>query len=250
LNTVAAKLAVEVGPGNVVTTAHRLGINSELVPNASIALGTSEVTLLEMTSAFAPFANGGSAVVPYVVTRIISRDGKIIYERQGDGLGLVIDGWSLGAMNAMLREVVRSGTGRRAQIEDHDIAGKTGTSQDYRDAWFLGYSAYLVGGVWVGNDDNSPTAKVTGGGLPAAIWKDIMQPAHAGLEFASLPGDYQTVAQRNGGMGGLFDLFRDILGRSPAHNEDELEDFVEQLDEPSPRRQSLREELKKLRDRR
>jgi penicillin-binding protein 1A len=252
LNTVAAKLAVQVGPENVVTTAHRLGINSELVPNASIALGTSEVTLLEMTSAFAPFANGGSAVVPYVVTRIISRDGKIIYERQGDGLGLVVDSWSLGAMNLMLREVVRSGTGRRAQIEGQDIAGKTGTSQDYRDAWFLGYSAYLVGGVWVGNDDNSPTGKVTGGSLPAAIWKDIMEAGHSGLQFASLPGDYQTVAQRNGGQGGLFDLFREMLGGSRSRSEDELGEFVEQLDEqePSPRRQRLRDELKKLRDRR
>jgi penicillin-binding protein 1A len=252
LNTVAAKLAVEVGPENVVTTAHRLGINSELVPNASIALGTSEVTLLEMTSAFAPFANGGSAVVPYVVTRIISRDGKIIYERQGDGLGLVVDSWSLGAMNSMLREVVRSGTGRRAQIEGQDIAGKTGTSQDYRDAWFLGYSAYLVGGIWVGNDDNSPTGKVTGGGLPAAIWKDIMEAGHSGLQFASLPGDYQTVAQRNSGQGGLFDLFREMLGGSRSRSEDELGEFVEQLDEqePTPRRQRLRDELKKLRDRR
>jgi penicillin-binding protein 1A len=252
LNTVAAKLAVQVGPQNVVTTAHRLGINSELVPNASIALGTSEVSLLEMTSAFAPFANGGAAVVPYVVSRIISRDGTIIYERQGEGLGTVVDGWSLGAMNSMLRAVIRSGTGRRAAIEDHDIAGKTGTSQDYRDAWFLGYSAYLVCGVWVGNDDNSPTSKVTGGTIPAAIWKDIMEPAHAGLQYASLPGEYQTVAHRDGGQGGLFDMFREILGGGRARGENEMERFVEQFEEPPPRkrRERLRDELKKLRERR
>jgi penicillin-binding protein 1A len=250
LNTVAAKLAVEVGPENVITTAHRLGINSELVPNASIALGTSEVTLLEMTSAFVPFANGGTAVVPYVVTRIITRDGTIIYERKGEGLGAVVDGWNLGAMNSMLREVIETGTGRRAQIEGQDIAGKTGTSQDYRDAWFLGYSAYLAGGVWVGNDDNSPTKKVTGGGIPAAIWKDIMQPAHAGLQYASLPGDYGTVAQQD--SGGIFDIFRQILGGRRASRADDMEEFIDQFDEPQPsrRRQLLRDELKKQRQRR
>ncbi|HEY7764213.1 MAG TPA: PBP1A family penicillin-binding protein [Aestuariivirgaceae bacterium] len=247
LNTVAAKLAVAVGPQNVITTAHRLGINSELVPNASIALGTSEVTLLEMTSAFAPFANGGSAVVPYVVTRIISRDGTIIYERRGDGLGMVVDGWSVGAMNTMLREVIRSGTGKRAGIENQDVAGKTGTSQDYRDAWFLGYSAYLVCGVWIGNDDNSPTDKVTGGGLPASIWKDIMEPAHAGLDYANLPGEYQTVAHRQS-QGGLFDIFRDMLGRH--QEEDEFDQLVDDVEARPRRRQRLSDELRKQRERR
>jgi penicillin-binding protein 1A len=252
LNTVAAKLAVQVGPENVVTTAHRLGINSELVPNASIALGTSEVTLLEMTSAFAPFANGGTAVVPYVVSRIISRDGKIIYEREGEGLGVVVNARSLGGMNSMLREVVQSGTGRRAQMEAQDVAGKTGTSQDYRDAWFLGYSAYLVCGVWMGNDDNSPTNKITGGSIPAAIWKDIMEPAHRGLQYASLPGDFETVAQRDGDGGGLFDIFREMLGRTRARSEDDMGDFIDQFEEPQPRkrRQRLGDEMKKLRDRR
>lgn len=251
LNTVAAKLAVAVGPENVVTTAHRLGINSELVPNASIALGTSEVTLLEMTSAFAPFANGGTAVVPYVVSRIISRDGKIVYEREGEGLGVVVNARSLGAMNSMLREVIQSGTGRRAQMDGQDVAGKTGTSQDYRDAWFLGYSAYLVCGVWMGNDDNSPTGKVTGGSIPAAIWKDIMEPAHVGLQYASLPGDLETVAQRDGG-GGLFDIFREMLGGKRARSEDDMGDFIDRFEDPQPRkrRQRISDELKKLRDRR
>jgi penicillin-binding protein 1A len=253
LNTVAAKLAVEVGPANVITTAHRLGINSELVPNASIALGTSEVTLLEMTSAFAPFANGGAAVAPFVVTRIISRDGKIIYERHGGGLGRVVDTWQVGAMNTMLREVVRSGTGKRAQIEGQDVAGKTGTSQDYRDAWFLGYSPYLVCGVWVGNDNNSPTSKVTGGGLPASIWKDIMAPAHAVLDYSPLPGDYQTVAHRSVDQdGGLFGIFRDMLGRARERNADELDQFFDDFEDPTPRqrRQRISEELRKQRERR
>jgi membrane peptidoglycan carboxypeptidase len=160
---------------------------------------------------------------------------------------MVVDGWSVGAMNTMLREVIRSGTGKRAGIENQDVAGKTGTSQDYRDAWFLGYSAYLVCGVWIGNDDNSPTDKVTGGGLPASIWKDIMEPAHAGLDYANLPGEYQTVAHRQS-QGGLFDIFRDMLGRH--QEEDEFDQLVDDVEARPRRRQRLSDELRKQRERR
>ena len=188
LNTVAAKLANAVGPENVVAVAHRLGITSHLGNDASIALGTSEVTLLELTSAFTPFANGGYAIVPYSVRRIVTRDGQVIYERGGDGLGQAIANRDLGSMNSMMRAVVTEGTAKKAQIANFDIAGKTGTSQEYRDAWFVGFSSYLVGGVWLGNDDNSPTKTVTGGSIPAAIWKDVMEVAHANLSPAPLPG--------------------------------------------------------------
>ena len=188
LNSVAAQLAASVGPENVVAVAHRLGITSQLGNDASIALGTSEVTLLELTSAFTPFANGGYSVVPFSVRRIVTRDGQIIYERSGDGLGQAISNRDLGSMNSMMRAVVNEGTAKKAQIPDFDIAGKTGTSQDYRDAWFVGYSSYLVAGVWLGNDDNSPTKTVTGGSVPAAIWKDVMEVAHANLSPAPLPG--------------------------------------------------------------
>jgi penicillin-binding protein 1A len=188
LNTVAAKLAFNVSPRAVIATAHRLGITSDLVDNASIALGTSEVTLLELVSAFTPFANGGAPVQPYIVTRITTRDGALLYERSGDGLGPVVSNYDLGAMNLMMRAVVTQGTGRSARFGDFDIAGKTGTSQDYRDAWFIGYSAHYVAGVWAGNDDNSPTKKMTGGSIPAAIWKDVMEQAHAGVANLPLPG--------------------------------------------------------------
>ena len=143
LNTVAAKLAFNVSPGAVVATAHRLGITSDLADNASIALGTSEVTLLELAAAFTPFANGGAPVQPYIVTRITTRDGALLYERGGDGLGQVVSNYDLGAMNRMMRAVVTQGTGRSAQFGDFEIAGKTGTSQDYRDAWFIGYTRAL-----------------------------------------------------------------------------------------------------------
>jgi penicillin-binding protein 1A len=194
LNTIAAKLVVTVGAENMVAVAHRLGITSPLGTDASIALGTSEVTLLEMTSAFAPFSNGGFPVMPHAVKRIMTRDGAVLYERAGTGFAQAVTSYDLGAMNRMMRAVVVHGTGKRAAFGEFEIAGKTGTSQDYRDAWFIGYTSDLVAGVWVGNDDNSPTKKVTGGSLPATVWKDVMEQAHAGLVPRPLPGEAEVVA--------------------------------------------------------
>ncbi len=194
LNTVAAKLANEVGPRAVTDTAHKLGIASELGNDVSIALGTSEVTLLELTTAFAPFANGGEVVQPYVVTRISTRDGEVLYERIGSGLGKVVSDYDVGAMNQLFRAVVQRGTAKKAQFGGFDIGGKTGTSQNYRDAWFIGFTSHYVAGVWLGNDDNAPTSNVTGGSLPTLIWRDVMELAHAGLAPASLPGEIAPVA--------------------------------------------------------
>jgi penicillin-binding protein 1A len=188
LNTVAAKLTQAISPSSVTQVANRLGITSKLGRDASIALGTSEVSLLEMTTAFTPFANGGRAVEPYIVKRILARDGTVLYERGGDGLGQVVGERELGDMNAMMRQVVLTGTGTKARFDGQDIGGKTGTSQDYRDAWFVGYTPYLITGVWMGNDDNTPTKKVTGGSLPALVWHDIMQKAHQGMAEVALPG--------------------------------------------------------------
>ncbi len=188
INTIAAKLAQAVGPENVALTAERLGIMSPLGHDASIALGTSEVTPLELTAAFVPFANGGKAVQPYVVRRITTRGGKVLYERGGDGLGQVVADHELGEMNQLFRAVVQHGTATKAQFGDFDIGGKTGTSQDYRDAWFVGFTPYMVTGVWMGNDDNSPTKNVTGGSLPTLVWRDVMEPAHDGLIPSALPG--------------------------------------------------------------
>jgi penicillin-binding protein 1A len=188
INTIAAKLAVAVGPATVAKTAERLGITSALGHDASIALGTSEVTPLELTNAFVPFANGGLATQSYVVKRIITREGQVLYERKGDGLGRVIAAKYMGDMSRFFRAVVQEGTATKAQIAGFDVGGKTGTSQDYRDAWFVGFTPYMVTGVWMGNDDNSPTNKVTGGSLPAQVWRDVMEPAHAGLVPTALPG--------------------------------------------------------------
>jgi penicillin-binding protein 1A len=195
LNTVAVRLGLEVGPKNVVRTAHRLGISSKLEANASIALGTSEVSLTELVGAYAPFANGGLGVAPHVVTRIRTAQGKVLYARPADQLGQIIEPRNVAMMNTMMQETLLSGTARKAEISGWMAAGKTGTSQDFRDAWFIGYTANLVTGVWLGNDDNSPTRKATGGGLPVEIWTRFMRAAHQGVAAVPLPGAQQ---------GGLF----------------------------------------------
>jgi len=214
LNSVAAQLAVKVGPANVIATAHRMGITSQLQDNASIALGTSEVGLLELTAAYAPFANDGRTVVPYVIARVSTRDGRILYQRHGDGFGITLTDYDVGAMNDMLRTVVQEGTGRRAQLPPQDVAGKTGTTQDYRDAWFIGYSSYYVAGVWVGNDDNSPMNRVTGGSLPAEIWHDIMAAAHKNLPPKPLPGNWQQTpyAYQQDQNNGIFGMLQNMFG--------------------------------------
>ena len=187
LNTVAVRLGLEVGAKNVVRTAHRLGISSKLETNASIALGTSEVSLTELVGAYAPFANGGRGVAPHVVTKIRTPEGKVLYARLPDQLGQVIEPRSVAMMNTMMQETLLSGTARKAEIPGWMAAGKTGTSQDFRDAWFIGYTANLVTGVWLGNDDNSPTRKATGGGLPVEVWTRFMRVAHQGVAVAALP---------------------------------------------------------------
>jgi penicillin-binding protein 1A len=188
LNTVSVRLTLEFGPTAVVRTAYRLGIASKLEPNASIALGTSEVSVIEMVSAYAAFANGGFAVTPHVVERVRAATGKLLFQRTPDNLGRIIEPRYVGMMNAMMQETLLTGTARKAELPGWQAAGKTGTSQDFRDAWFIGYTGQLVTGVWLGNDDASPTRKTTGGGLPAEIWSRFMRPAHQGMAVAALPG--------------------------------------------------------------
>lgn len=179
-NTVAAQLIHEVGPARVAETARRLGVVSELEETPSLALGAYEVSLLELTGAFATLANRGRGVMPYGILEIRARGGEILFRRQGGGLGPVLRAEVLEQMHALTTAVIGRGTGRAAAI-DRQAGGKTGTSQDSRDAWFVGYTADYAGGVWLGNDDNSPMAKVTGGGLPAELWGRIMRRAHESL---------------------------------------------------------------------
>jgi len=188
LNTVSVRLTLEVTPMAVIRTAYRLGIASKLEPNASIALGTSEVSVLELVSAYAPFANGGYALVPRVIDKITLTNGKLLYARNIQRIGRIIDARYVSMMNAMMAETLTIGTAQRASLPGWPAAGKTGTSQDFRDAWFIGYTAHLVTGVWLGNDDGTPTKHVTGGSLPVEIWSRVMRGAHQGVPVASLPG--------------------------------------------------------------
>ena len=184
LNSVAVRLFQDVGPQRVTAVARRLGITGDLTKHPSLALGSSEVTLLELTSAYATFANGGLGVVPYGVREVRGSGGDVSYRRAGSGFGRVVDKADVRSVNDVLGAVVAWGTGKAAAI-DRQVAGKTGTSQDFRDALFVGYSSELVVGVWLGNDDSAPMRNVTGGGLPAKIWQDFMAAAHEGV--AGLP---------------------------------------------------------------
>jgi penicillin-binding protein 1A len=193
INTISVQVAQRAGIRNVVGVAHRLGISSELMPEMSLALGTNEVNLLELVSAFAPFANGGAGVWPYGIIEIRDNAGKVIFHRTGSGAGQVMSPELAGVMNEMLSGVIGHGTGRAAALP-RPAAGKTGTTQEYRDAWFIGYTADLVAGVWLGNDDNSPTNKVTGGSLPAQTWRRFMLAATRTMPVRALPSAPQPPA--------------------------------------------------------
>ncbi|HEY6578965.1 MAG TPA: PBP1A family penicillin-binding protein [Rhizomicrobium sp.] len=186
INTVTVGLAQEVGITTIVEAAHRCGIVSPLAPDASLALGTSVVTPLELTSAYATFASGGLRVAPYFVTGIEDSAHRVLYTRKPPQQTRVIASHVNRDLTAMLYDVIVEGTGRAAALGDREAAGKTGTTQDYRDAWFVGFTPDYVAGVWVGNDNYSPMRNVTGGTLPAAIWKTVMTAAEQGLPIRPL----------------------------------------------------------------
>ncbi len=198
LNTIAARLAIDVTPEKVIEVAMRMGISSNLTPVPSIALGTQEVNLLELTSAYAPFGNGGMGVIPNVITNISDVEGNVLYEASNAGPGRVVDPNVLAAMNDMLKTAVEVGTGRGANIGGWEVGGKTGTSQQSRDALFVGYTSAMVTGVWLGNDNDTGTS-LSGGNVPANIWSNFMTKALAGRAPAPIPGGSyagQLIAQQ------------------------------------------------------
>jgi penicillin-binding protein 1A len=186
LNSIAVQLSERVGRRNVTAAARRLGIASPLANDASIALGTSEVTLLELTAAYAPFDNGGYGVLPHGIEQIRDGQGNVVYSRAGSGPGRVVAPRQVQQMLDIMGAVVDWGTGSAARSA-RPAAGKTGTSQDFRDAWFIGFTAELVTGIWFGNDDNKAMDKVTGGTGPARLWKAYMTKALADRPIRRLP---------------------------------------------------------------
>ena len=188
LNTVAAILAQEATVESVIGVARRFGISADLQPFPSIALGSQEVTLWDLTRAYGPFMTGGRRVDPYLIEAIETTRGDVVYERPEYDPAQVYDRELAETMTGMLTQVIRSGTGSAATVGGWPIAGKTGTSQSFRDAWFVGYSAEMLGGIWTGNDDDTPMNEVTGGGLPARLWADMMIIAHEGRTPSRLRG--------------------------------------------------------------
>jgi penicillin-binding protein 1A len=218
-NMAAVRLMQAVGTSRIVEAANRLGVLSVRNVGPTLALGTSETTLLEMTSAFAVFANGGLAVMPEVVERIKDEQGNVLFERSRSAPTRIVSARAVSAMNDMMNSVVAGGTGRSASLDLYPAAGKTGTSQHFKDAWFIGYTAQWVAGVWMGNDNASPMRSVTGGSLPAEIWKELMLKAHEGQMAKALPGTGidPALLQRAAEAIGLADL----PVRNPARKGDD-----------------------------
>ncbi|PID36500.1 MAG: glycosyl transferase [Rhodobacterales bacterium] len=233
LNVPAVKLSESVGRENVRAVASMFGIQSDLALGPALALGASESTLLEMTGAYAGILNGGSSVTPYglVDLRLLGEETPLM--EQAGGIGeRVITPAAAQQLIYMMNQVVERGTGRRAALKDREVAGKTGTTTAARDAWFLGFTADYVAGVWMGYDDNTPLRGVTGGGLPADIWRETMQRVHADLPAKPLPmirpdappraeagfgqptgtPTPQSPTRTPGGADGLLGILQDILG--------------------------------------
>ena len=193
LNSVAVQITQRVGPQAVAEVAQRLGISTSLEAAPSLALGTSEVTLLELTGAYTAFANKGWGVWPYAIVEIRETNGRILYQRSGGGPGRVVSPEHVNSMVDVMRAGVAWGTGKAAR-PDRPAGGKTGTSQEFRDAWFIGFTAELVAGVWFGNDDGQAMDGVTGGSLPARLWGRVVGRALEGEPPRPLPAAAPVVA--------------------------------------------------------
>ena len=188
-NSVPVKLSIITGRPAIIKTAHDVGLQGELETWPPMVLGTSALTLLDLTTGYATFAAGGKRAKPYSVMEIRRPTGEVIYSRERSGTeapqAVPVD--KIADLNSMLSGVVKAGTARKADLLTEPQGGKTGTNQSYRDAWYVGFTAHNVTGVWVGNDDFSPMNNITGGAVPAPIWKRIMEVADEMCIRDSLP---------------------------------------------------------------
>jgi penicillin-binding protein 1A len=197
INVIPIRLSVSLGDGNpklgrakIIQTAQRMGIRTPLTDSSSLPIGAAEVNVLEHTAAYATFPNLGRAVAPHAIVEVRSGNGEVVwrFDRDGKKPEQVLRPQVALDMVYMMNKVVEEGTGKRAILEGVRAAGKTGTTNAYRDAWFVGYTGNYACGVWFGNDDYSPTNRMTGGSLPAMTWHQIMAYAHQGIEIKPLPG--------------------------------------------------------------
>ena len=183
----------EVGPEKVAEAAGRFGV-PDVPPFRAISLGAVNATLEELTGAYIPFARGGLRPEPYAIETIATRDGDKLYEHAASDPVRIMTPDVSKSMNHLLYQVIHDGTGKKARLGRREAVGKTGTTNDWRDAWFVGYTRQVIAGVWVGNDQYQPMDKVTGGSIPADIWKSFMVSAHQGLPLRSLNGAYPAVS--------------------------------------------------------
>ncbi|HEX5005621.1 MAG TPA: PBP1A family penicillin-binding protein [Hyphomonadaceae bacterium] len=188
LNTVSAQIGAEIGVEKVTSLAREFGITSPLHNYPSITLGTDEVTLLDLTTGYGVFAKGGLQMAPYIIEEIRNSKGDLLYSNPIRNAPRIYPENLAQDMTGMLNRVVVQGTGRGAGVPGWDVAGKTGTSQEWRDAWFIGYTTRYVAGVWVGNDNDKPMVEVTGGAMPARIFQQMMTAALEGIKPEPLPG--------------------------------------------------------------
>ena len=178
INTISAKIGAQVGFSTIADMARRFGITTPISTYPSMVLGSSDVRLLDMTRAFASVANKGVAVTPYGIRRVVTADGRMLYQREGDEERVLVAPWVAAEMTDLLQSAVLSGTGRSAQI-GRPVAGKTGTTSSNKDGWFIGFSSGLTTGVWMGRDDARPVGGLQGGTAPARAFHDFMSAAVA-----------------------------------------------------------------------
>ena len=212
-NTATVQISEAIGRERIIDAAQQVGINALLEPYPTLPLGVFETSLHDLTAAYMPFAYEGHSPKPHAIASISTRGGQMLYERQIDVAPRVISVRSAEKMTDLLLAVTTSGTGRSARIPGHEVAGKTGTTDDWRDAWFIGYSAHLTAGVWVGNDDSEPMDRVSGATFPAQIWSNFMGQTHVeeDLEPLSLDHGYFAPDKELYSLKSTYDALRDDL---------------------------------------
>jgi penicillin-binding protein 1A len=219
INTVAVRVFQRVGASKVIETARDLGITSPLEHDAALALGASEVTPLELATAYSALAAGGKAISPYAIKEIDNRSGQVVYRHTDVNAPQVVSASAVATLTGMMEGVVQFGTGKKAALGSRPVAGKTGTTSDYKDAWFAGFTADYTTIVWMGNDNNDQMKKVTGGTLPAELWHDYMADAENGLPEQAL----------NTGPHGVIDTVIDSAGAVTDDVSKAFGDFIDSV---------------------